>query len=297
MVHGRPRDVAALPGVRDGSVHVQDPAQQWACSLLRRLGGEGARVLDACAAPGGKTRALLRPRRHAGLHVVAVERAEAKCDRLREAFAADERVLVRCGDAAEPAGWWDGEPFAAIIADVPCSATGIMRSRPEVKLHQNPESVAALQQTQLRILRALWPLLAEGGELLYTTCSLLARENDDVIDLFVRGSGVRASVVKPRPPPAEYSSDHCVGEHGVTLLPSQWHQGCFAALVRKEVPKQHLRLSVDGVDGAERRREAGGRAAAASPGATGRSGTKSQASGIAHVRIRRRVRLGRPSPF
>ena len=136
VVHHRPRDVASLPGVRDGSVHVQDPSQQWACSLLDLPSSDGARVLDACAAPGGKTRALLRSHHHADLQLIAVERSKSKCNRLQEAFAADDRITVRCGDAAEPASWWDGEPFDAILADVPCSATGILRSRPEVKAHQ-----------------------------------------------------------------------------------------------------------------------------------------------------------------
>jgi len=233
VVHSRPRDVASLPGVLEGSVHVQDPAQQWSCSMLAPLTA-GGRLLDACAAPGGKTRAFLRYRSHTAARVVALERSEYKCGRMHALFAADARIRVCCGDATDPDSWWDGEPFEAIIADVPCSATAIMRSRPEVKVHQTAETVASLQRTQLAILRALWPLLQDGGQLLYTTCSLLSCENEDVVEEFMLGTGVCASVIQPKLPPAIDREDYCMRGHGVTIFPSKWHQGSFAALLRKE---------------------------------------------------------------
>ncbi|KAL1511813.1 hypothetical protein AB1Y20_005099 [Prymnesium parvum] len=229
VVLSRPRDVAALPGVAEGRVHVQDLVQQWGVALLAPRGG---RMLDACAAPGGKTRAWLS--RRAEGEVLALERSERKARRMEALFREEPRVAVRCGDATAPAAWWDGKPFDAIIADVPCSATGIMRSRPEVKVHQTPETVEALQQTQLAILRALWPLLRRGGQLLYMTCSLLSTENEEVVRKFLKDKAISATIHLPPTPPSMLGSPlFQTHRHGVTIYPSTTHQGGFAALLEK----------------------------------------------------------------
>eukprot|EP00966_Prymnesium_polylepis_P297660 6877439-Prymnesium_polylepis.1 len=229
--HTRPNNVGSLPCIADGAGHVQDPAQQWSCAQLSSPRA-GARVLDACAAPGGKTRTLLN------LHpsvarVLALEVSSTKASQMEAKLAADERVEVRCGCATMPAAWWDGEPFAAILLDAPCSATGIMRTRPEVKCHQSAESVERLRATQLRMMRALWPLLADGGEMLYTTCSLLSCENERVVSSFLESEPQAESVALKVPQSVDQSKSFSRREHGVLLLPGRWHQGGFAALLRK----------------------------------------------------------------
>ena len=229
VVHSRPREVGLLPGLGDGSVHVQDPAQQWACARLSPLGA-GGRILDACAAPGGKTRALLHHQPAAA--VVSLDRSAYKVERMRRSFAGNGAVTVLQGDVVEPAGWWDGVPFRAILLDAPCSGTGIMRARPEVKAQQTRESVAEMRRTQAKMLRALWPMLQPGGELLYTTCSLLRSENEDVISTFLRSQDDAALLPLPRPPSTD-PEDYCVRPLGVLILPSRRHMGGFSALLQK----------------------------------------------------------------
>lgn len=263
VLHSRPRDVSRLPGLREGYVHVQDVVQQSGVSWLAPLRHQGGgRLLDACAAPGGKTRAFLCHREHRFSRVLALERSPAKAEELREAFSSDGRLTVVCADAADASSWWDGEMFDAIIADVPCSATGIMRSRPEVKVHQvraqhlttsptsaqlrgecnshtttptryqTAQSVRHLRKAQLAILRSVWPLLRPRGQLLYTTCSLLPIENDDLLRTFVADDHVRASFITPHIP-TDSDEEHLIRKHGVTFLPTLAHEGGFAALLQK----------------------------------------------------------------
>ena len=229
LVHSRPRDVGILPGISEGVVAVQDPAQQWALGSLSALPAR-ARILDSCAAPGGKTRAVLHHQPSA--NVISLERSPSKVAKLRKRFEADLRVEVLEGDARKPAEWWNGVRFGAILLDAPCSATGIMRTRPEVKVHQTPASVNSLRATQFEMLRSLWPLLRDGGELLYTTCSLLSAENEDVIAKFVKQEK-EAKMVKITPPLATDGKEYLSRKHGVLFLPSRWHQGGFSALLRK----------------------------------------------------------------
>ena len=148
-------------------------------------GAAAVRVLDACAAPGGKSRALLHHAPHATL--TSLDRNAKKVAALRLAVPRASRVCA--GDATRPRAWWDGVPYDAVILDVPCSATGILRSRPEAKHQQDAQSLAQLEQTQATLLRALWPLLRPGGTLLYMTCSLLRAENDTPVSTFVRQHG------------------------------------------------------------------------------------------------------------
>ena len=172
-----PVPVSALPGFEDGDASVQDGSAQLVADALAPP--PGARVLDACAAPGGKAAHLLE--RDPALRLLALD-VDAR--RLRRVGDTLERVGVAAGaslreaDATDVARWWDGVPFDAILLDAPCSATGVVRRQPDILLHRRASDVAALVQLQARLLDALWPTLARGGTLLYATCSLLREEND-----------------------------------------------------------------------------------------------------------------------
>ncbi|MCE5232921.1 MAG: 16S rRNA (cytosine(967)-C(5))-methyltransferase RsmB [Mizugakiibacter sp.] len=174
-------DVARLPGFAQGTFAVQDGAAQLAADLLDAHAG--MRVLDACAAPGGKACHLLE---RADVELLALEREPARLARVRQNL---ERLglaaELRAGDAGDPPAWWDGRPFERILIDAPCSATGVIRRRPDVKLHRRAADIPALAAGQARLLAALWPLLAPGGRLLYATCSLLRAENRAVTDGFL----------------------------------------------------------------------------------------------------------------
>ncbi len=168
-------DVRSLPGFDEGRFSVQDAAAQQAALILQPRPGE--RILDACAAPGGKTTHLLELS-HNQAHVLALEKDAGRIPRLQENLhRLGLRAQVRQGDASRPDDWWDGEPFDKILLDAPCSATGIIRRHPDIKWHRTPEDIATLTATQRAILKALWPLLKPGGTLLYATCSVLAAEN------------------------------------------------------------------------------------------------------------------------
>ncbi len=173
--------VANLPGFDDGQASVQDGSAQFVADALSPP--RGARVLDACAAPGGKTAHLLE--RDPSLRVLALDIDPRRVRRMTEAF---ERTGVdaaaRAADACAPDTWWDGEPFDAILIDAPCSATGIVRRQPDVLLHRRASDLDALAEVQARLLDALWPLLAPGGTLVYSTCSILREENEGRIAAF-----------------------------------------------------------------------------------------------------------------
>lgn len=177
-----PVAVDALPGFADGDASVQDGGAQRVADALSPA--PGACVLDACAAPGGKAAHLLE--RDPSLRLVAIDLDARRVRRVEDTFArlgvcAD----VRAADATQAAGWWDGTPFDAILIDAPCSATGIVRRQPDILLHRRPSDLEALQATQARMLDALWLLLAEGGCLLYATCSILKDENERQVDAFL----------------------------------------------------------------------------------------------------------------
>ena len=180
-----PVPVTRLPGFAEGDVSVQDAAAQRAAQLLVAAPlAAGARVLDACAAPGGKTAHLLEL---ADLDVLAIDRDATRLARVDQTLARlglQARTLV--ADAAEPAGWWDGRPFEAILLDAPCSASGIVRRHPDVRWLRRASDIAALAATQARLLDALWPTLAPGGRLLYCTCSLFKGEGQAQIDAFLQ---------------------------------------------------------------------------------------------------------------
>lgn len=176
--------IEALPGFAEGQFSVQDAAAQQAAPLLAV--GPGMRVLDACAAPGGKTAHVLeiQPALH---ELVAVEIDGKRLQRVRENLA---RLQLQAnlveGDVARPDAWWDGKPFDRILLDAPCSATGVIRRHPDIKLHRRSEDVDRLAALQACLLDTLWPLLVPGGRLVYVTCSVLKAENATQIDRFLQ---------------------------------------------------------------------------------------------------------------
>ncbi|WP_046786803.1 16S rRNA (cytosine(967)-C(5))-methyltransferase RsmB [Pseudomonas putida] len=183
-------DVRSLPGFAEGWVSVQDEAAQLSADLLELAPGQ--RVLDACCAPGGKTCHLLEA--EAGLaHLVAIDLEAKRLTRVRENLdrLQLDAELVAC-DARDTASWWDGKPFQRILLDAPCSATGVIRRHPDIKLTRQADDIPALAALQGELLDALWPTLEVGGMLLYATCSSLPTENTEVIEAFLaRTPGAR----------------------------------------------------------------------------------------------------------
>jgi len=175
--------VGELPGFAAGQVSVQDPASQLAADFLEPHPGH--RVLDACAAPGGKAAHLLE-RTDDAIQLVAVDISDERTGLIRanlDRLGLSATVLA--GDALEPATWWDGRPFDRMLVDAPCSATGVIRRHPDIKLLRRPQDIAPLAERQYRLLSVLWPLLRPGGRLLYSTCSVLAEENSGVVSRFL----------------------------------------------------------------------------------------------------------------
>ncbi len=179
----RAAPVAQIPGFREGEVSVQDAAAQLAGPLLAVT--PGMRVLDACAAPGGKTTHLLELA-DGELDLVALDSDAARLTRVGENF---ERLRLQAtilqGDARDPRAWWDGQLFDRILVDAPCSGTGVIRRHPDIKLLRRPADIGPLAGRQRQMLDALWPLLRPGGRLLYASCSILADENTAVIGGFL----------------------------------------------------------------------------------------------------------------
>lgn len=224
-----PRPVTGLPGYAEGQFVVQDAGAQLAAPLLRVE--DGQRVLDACAAPGGKTTHLAEL---ADIELTAVDADAGRLTRVGENLArlrlANPRIRTVAGDAALPGAWWDGRPFDRILADVPCTASGIVRRHPDGKWLRRKTDVAAFGEQQRHLLAGLWPLLAPGGLLLYVSCSVFAAENElqirDFLDL--RPEALRESISFP----------HDCAHTGGQLLPSgnaasHNQDGFFYALLRK----------------------------------------------------------------
>jgi 16S rRNA (cytosine967-C5)-methyltransferase len=183
-------DVRNLPGFAEGWISVQDEAAQLAADLLELAPGQ--RVLDACCAPGGKTCHILEVE-PALAGVVAVDLEAKRLVRVRENL---ERLGLAAeliaADGRDTQAWWDGKPFQRILLDAPCSATGVIRRHPDIKLTRQPDDIAALAQLQGELLDALWPTLEVGGILVYATCSTLPTENTEVIEAFLaRTTGAR----------------------------------------------------------------------------------------------------------
>jgi 16S rRNA (cytosine967-C5)-methyltransferase len=207
----RPVSVDALPGFFEGLVSVQDAGAQRAAELLDPAAG--AYVLDACAAPGGKTAHLLE---RTDLELLALDIDAGRTRRIEENLRRlSLSATVRVADCSAVDQWWDGRLFDAILADVPCSASGVVRRHPDIKWLRREGDIRRFAQTQTVILDALWPLLKPGGKLLYATCSVFPEENGAQIDAFL-----------VRQPDAERLQTE-------QLLPLEDHDGFYYALLRK----------------------------------------------------------------
>lgn len=184
VILDKPTDVMQLPGFADGHVSVQDEASQFVASLLSAEAD--SKVLDACAAPGGKTCALLE-RVSGQLEMLALDNSEARLEKVSDNLQRLKlQASIKCADAASTADWWDGQPFDAILLDAPCSALGVIRRHPDIKLLRHAEDIARLNKLQQELLVKLWPCLKKGGKLLYSTCSILRDENEGQISSFLQ---------------------------------------------------------------------------------------------------------------
>lgn len=180
----KPRPVQQLPGFTEGRFSVQDEAAQLPAELME-LAQAGGRILDACAAPGGKTGQLAE--RFPDAEIIALDVDQQRLKRVADNLQRLQVVAKLCqGDAATPEQWWDGQPFDAILLDAPCSATGILRRQPDIKWHRRVDDIASLVSLQQQMLGALWPLVKPGGILVYATCSVLKAENARQVEHFLQ---------------------------------------------------------------------------------------------------------------
>jgi 16S rRNA (cytosine967-C5)-methyltransferase len=218
------RDPRELPLFKDGGISVQDEAAQLSAGLLELEPGQ--RVLDACCAPGGKTGHILET--VAGLDVVALDSDERRLARVRENLARLQvAATILCGDASQPAAWWNSELFDRILLDAPCSATGIIRRHPDIKVLRTYDDIKKLAQLQSQLLDGLWPLLKPGGILLYATCSIMPAENTRVVEAFLN----RQSDASCDPLPVNWGIPQTCGQQ---LLPDEkGHDGFYYARLRK----------------------------------------------------------------
>jgi 16S rRNA (cytosine967-C5)-methyltransferase len=222
VILASPLPAHRIPGLGEGLVSVQDAAAQLAAPLLELR--DGQRVLDACAAPGGKATHILEL---ANVELFALDNDELRLERLRANLARlGLAANVRCADAAEPGSWWDGKPFERILVDVPCSASGVARRHPDIKWLRRASDIEQFGERQSRMLDALWQVLGRGGKLLYATCSVFREENGEQVSRFVERhpDATRANL------PA---LDNDPGLPAGQLLQNPRHDGFFYALVQK----------------------------------------------------------------
>lgn len=232
---GRARPVQQLPGFADGDASVQDAAAQLAAPLLlqglqRPAGGAPLRVLDACAAPGGKTAHLLEMMPVGDIEVVALEVDAQRSRRIGETLARIRReAKVVVADAGRTADWWDGVPFDAILLDAPCTASGIVRRHPDVRWLRRESDTAQLALQQSMLLAALWPLVRPGGRLLYCTCSVFREEGSHQIEAFLAHN----TDARLRPSPGHLLPQSAGNGRSVPDNPLGDHDGFFYALLEK----------------------------------------------------------------
>lgn len=226
----RPVPVDLLPGFADGHASVQDEAAQLCTQWLQPEPGQ--RLLDACAAPGGKTCAILEAIENRG-EVVAIDESADRLPRIRENL---DRLQLSArlveADAADVDQWWDGEPFDGILLDVPCSATGVIRRHPDIKLLRRETDITPLATIQIGLLASLWQTLAPGGRLVYATCSVFPQENSRIIRRFL-GQQADARLLDE---PVAWGMDTGYGRQ---LLPDpDSHDGFFYACLIKGGPEE-----------------------------------------------------------
>ena len=211
--------VEKLPGFNAGMVSVQDAGAQLAAEFLDVH--DGMRILDACAAPGGKSGHLLEL---ADIDLTTLDNSPARLALVKQNFTrlAFKKYRIVCGDASTPSEWWDGKLFDRILADVPCSASGVVRRHPDIKWLRRPSDIAQFSSIQQKILNALWQTLARDGKLLYVTCSIFFEENKLQVEEFL----LHHSDARIVPLPMVEALD---GQ----LLPSSQHDGFFYTLLQK----------------------------------------------------------------
>lgn len=230
VVLAEPCPVTALPGFADGEVSVQDASAQRAALLLAADGGlpPGARVLDACAAPGGKTAHLLEL---ADIDLLALDSDAKRLARVTDTLRRLQlQAELKAGDAGDPARWWDGRPFDAILLDAPCSASGIVRRHPDIRWLRRASDLTQLAAQQARLLDALWPLLKPGGRLLYATCSVFKCEGQAQIDAFLQRHGAASAALHPASPGHLLTVPDNPGEAADSKV---LHDGFYLALILK----------------------------------------------------------------
>ncbi|MBS1189903.1 MAG: rsmB [Rhodocyclaceae bacterium] len=211
LLLARPVPVDRLPGFAEGLVSVQDLGAQRAAALLDPA--PGSRVLDACAAPGGKTAHILE---RADVDLLALDLKPARCRRIQDNLdRLGLQAQVRAADASRIDQWWDGNPFDAVLADVPCTASGVVRRHPDAKWLRREADIAGFARAQAALLDALWRVVKPGGKLLYATCSVFPEEDAGQVDGFVA-----------RQPEAL----RC---HEELLLPDAEHDGFYYCLLEK----------------------------------------------------------------
>ena len=223
--------VHQLPGFSDGHVSVQDAAAQLAAPLLLnglQAAHQTLRLLDACAAPGGKTGHLLECRPEA--QVLALDVDPVRCERIQQNL---DRLKVKAqivaADAAQPADWWDGQSFDGILLDAPCTASGIGRRHPDVRWLRRESDVAQLAAIQAKLLKALWPLVKPGGRLLYCTCSVFKAEGESQIQTFVQHN-TDAQIL---PSPGHLTPSSATSETSLRDNVMGEHDGFYYALLEK----------------------------------------------------------------
>lgn len=227
LIVDEPRSVHAIPGFDEGRLSVQDHGAQLATALLGVR--DGMRILDACAAPGGKTTHILERN---DCDVIALERDPKRLERVRDNLARLGLVAPTiAADATNAGAWWDGRPFDRILADVPCTASGVVRRHPDGKWLRRPTDIDQFVEQQRRIIDGTWPLLAPGGRLLYTTCSIFAAENERQVEWCIARFADASRLPLDMPPGPTL---HGAGQ----LLPvgrgaEENHDGFFYALIEK----------------------------------------------------------------
>jgi 16S rRNA (cytosine967-C5)-methyltransferase len=238
LILEQPRHVHELPGFAEGWWSVQDAAAQLAAPLvLQGLPGD-ARILDACAAPGGKTAHLAE--RTDG-EVLALDVDPQRCRRIDETLARlGLAAEVLAADAAEPAAWWDGRPFDGILLDAPCTASGIVRRHPDVRWLRRESDIAQLARQQQRLLEALWPLLKPSGRLVYCTCSVFRAEGEDQIAAFVAHNNEAIR----QPAPGHLIPQNGAEPRGAGDNPGSDHDGFYYAVLQKRATAAHARAGV-----------------------------------------------------